>query len=151
MTINRLTVAAIDAAADSTRYTEQLAQGLAPHRVSKVYFGAMPRERLLMMRDEMRKQGKDFIPGGNAATIPIEEMGVPMADITTFVRLTDEEFEAKKKAMSAHATQLPADSPFASATPEQMREFMGTEVFQLIPWLSAHAYPVPEDDLFAGL
>lgn len=149
MAIHRLTLAALEAAADPSRYTEQ---GLAPHRVRKVYFGAMPRERLLQMREEARKQGKDFIPGGNAATLSVEEMGTPMADISTTVKLDDAEFEAKKRAMAAHATQMPADSPWAKATDEQLREFMGTEVFQLVaPPVSASAFPTPENDVFAGL
>ena len=149
MAIHRLTLAAIEAAADASRYAEQ---GQPPHRVRKVYYGAIPRERLLEMREEARKQGQDFIPGGNAATLPVEEMGTPMAEITTFVKLNDAEFAAKRQAMAAHATQMPADSPFAKATEEQLRQFMGTEVFQLVaPPISASTYPRPEDDVFAGL
>lgn len=149
MAIHRLTLAAVEAAADANRYA---GQGEAPHRVRKLYYGAMPRERLLEMREEARKQGQDFIPGGNAATLPVAEMGTPMAEITTFVKLNDAEYEAKRRAMTAHATQMPADSPFAKATEEQMRQFMGTEVFQLVaPPISASTYPTPEDDVFAGL
>ena len=149
MAIHRLTLAALAAAADPSRYPQL---GLEPHRVRKVYYGALPRERLMQMREEARKQGRDFIPGGNAATLPIEEMGTPMSDITTFVKLNDAEFEAKKRAMAAHATQMPADSPWAKATDEQLREFMGTEVFQLVaPPISASTYPTPERDVFAGL
>lgn len=149
MAIHRLTLSALEAAADPARYPEH---GLPPHRVRKVYYGAMPRERIVQMREEALKQGRDFTPGGNAATIPFEQMGTPMADITTFVTLNDAEFEAKLRAMAAHATQMPADSPWASATPEQLREFMGREVLQLAPPpVSAHAYPTPEDDIFPGL
>src|SRR6185312_4602378 len=83
MAIHRYTLAAVQAAADPARYPEQIAGGLAPHRVRKVYYNGFPRERMLAMRDEARKMGQDFIPGGNAATIPVEEMGTPMADITT--------------------------------------------------------------------
>lgn len=149
MAIHRLTLAALEAAADPSRYPER---GMAPHRVRKVYFGAIPRERLLQMREEARKQGQDFIPGGNAATLPVEEMGTPMDEITTVVRLSDAEYEAKRRAMAAHATQMPADSPWAKATEEQLREFMGTEVFQLVPPpISAGTFPTPERDVFAGL
>jgi LmbE family N-acetylglucosaminyl deacetylase len=152
MAIHRFALAAIAAATDPARYPEQVRAGLTPFRVRKVYYGAMPRERLLAMVEEARKQGQDFIPGGDAGTIPLEEMGTPMADITTFVRLNDAEFEAKRHSMAAHATQMPADSPFAKATPEQLREFMGMEVFQLVPPpVSDRAYPTPEDSPFAGL
>jgi LmbE family N-acetylglucosaminyl deacetylase len=152
MAIHRYTLAAIAAAADPARYYSQLAAGLQPHHVSKVYFTAIPRERLLAIRDEARARGQDFIPGGDEATIPVEEMGTPMAEITTFIRLGDAEWEAKQRSMRAHATQLPADSPFASANPEELRSFMGSETLVLAPPpISDRAYPTPEDDVFAGL
>ncbi|HLY29535.1 MAG TPA: PIG-L family deacetylase [Ktedonobacterales bacterium] len=152
MAIHRLTLAAVFAAADPARYPEQLVNGVEPHRVRKVYYTGMPRERLLEMRREMQSRGQDFIPGGNAATIPVEEMGTPMAEITTYITLNDDEFAAKRNAMAAHATQLPADSPFSQASPEDMRAFMGTEPFVLAaPPISDRAYPTPETDLFAGL
>ena len=152
MAIHRYTLGAVQAAADPARYPEQVAAGLAPHRVRKVYYNGFPRERMLAMRDEARKLGQDFIPGGNAATLPIEEMGTPMADITTVVTLNDAEYAAKQQSMRAHATQMPADGPFTQATPEQLREYMGRETLVLAPPpISDRVYPTPEDDVFAGL
>lgn len=152
MAIHRLAVAGVSAAADSAEFPEQLAQGVQPHRVRKVYYTAIPRERLLAMRDEARARGVDFIPGGDEATIPVEEMGMPLALISTRMRLNDEEYAAKRNAVMSHKTQLPADSPWASATEEQLREFMGTETLVLAPApISDKEYPTPEDDLFAGL
>lgn len=150
--IHHLTLAAIQAAADASRYPEQVARGLAPHRVRKVYYSAIPRERLQAMRAQMQARGEDFVPGGNAATIPVEEMGTPAAQITTHTTLTDDEFAAKQRAMQAHATQLPSNSPWQSAPPEQLRAMMGSESFELAaPPVSDRAYPTPESDLFAGL
>ena len=152
MAIHRLTLAAIKAAADPERYPELARDGLAPHSVRKVYYIATPRERLVEIRAEAQAQGHDFIPGGDAGTIPFEEMGTPMAEITTRITLNDAEFEAKMRSMQAHATQMPADSPWAQATPEQLREFMGGETLVLAPPpISDRAYPTPEDDIFAGL
>ncbi|WIG58564.1 MAG: hypothetical protein OJF49_001310 [Ktedonobacterales bacterium] len=152
MAIHRLTLAALAAAADPVRYPEQIRDGLRPHRPRKVYYGAMPRERILKMRDEARAAGQDFIPGGDEATLPIEEMGTPERDITTWIRLTDDEFAAKYTALSQHATQLPKDSPWAKMPPEQLRAMMGAEVLQLVPPpISDRAYPTPETDIFAGL
>ncbi|SRR5579875_428103 len=152
MAIHRLTLAAVFAAADPVRYSHQLAGGIMPHRVRKVYYTAIPRERLLEMRREAQSRGQDFIPGGNAATLPVEEMGTPISEITTIITLNDEEFEAKRNAMAAHATQMPKDSPFARATPEEMRAFMGRETFTLAaPPISDRAFPTPETDIFAGL
>ena len=52
----------------------------------------------------------------------------------------------------SHKTQLPADSPWANATEEQLRQFMGTETLVLAPSpISDKDYPTPEDDLFTGL
>jgi LmbE family N-acetylglucosaminyl deacetylase len=150
--IHRLTIAGVSAAADPANFADQIAQGLAPHRVRKVYYSAFPRERMLAMRDEARARGDDFIPGGDEATIPVEDMGTPMSEITTIVRLSDEEYAAKRNAVMAHKTQLPADSPWSSATEEQIREFMGKETFTLTSApTSASDFPTPEDDLFAGL
>ena len=152
MAIHRLTLAAVEAAPNPRAYPEQIAQGLAPHRVRKVYFGGMPRERMLRMVEEARKEGRDFIPGGNAATIPLEQMGTPEAEITTRIALTPEEFERKLGAVQQHATQLPEENPWTRATPDQIYQFMGSEYFVLAPPpLSDRAYPTPETDLFAGL
>jgi LmbE family N-acetylglucosaminyl deacetylase len=152
MAVHRLVLVAIAAAADATRFPAQMVEGLAPHRVRKVYYTSFPRARMRQMIEQARAAGGDFSPGGDAATIPIEEMGTPDELITTHILLSDAEFAAKQHAMAAHATQMPADSPWSRATPEQFREFMGVESFQLsAPPLSDRLYPMPEDDLFAGL
>ncbi|HKD75375.1 MAG TPA: PIG-L family deacetylase [Ktedonobacterales bacterium] len=152
MAVHRLALAAIPASADPARYPDQIAGGLAPHRVRKVYLQTVPRERLLQMIEAARREGHDFVPGGNAATIPVEEMGSPEAEITTVITLTDEELSRKQQAMQAHVTQISPDNPFARASVEELRQMMGFESFILLPSpYSDRAYPTPEDDLFAGL
>jgi LmbE family N-acetylglucosaminyl deacetylase len=153
MAVHRYTLAAVAAAANPAWYPEQLAAGLQTHRVSKVYYTAFPRERMLEMRERMREEGQEeFVPGGDEATLPLEEMGTPMAEITTVIHLDDAEFAAKQRSMRAHATQMPADSPFTRASPEELRAFAGHEMFVLAPPpVSDRAYSTPEDDLFAGL
>jgi LmbE family N-acetylglucosaminyl deacetylase len=112
----------------------------------------MPRSRMMQMREAAQASGSDFTPGGNAATIPIEEMGTPDERITTVMVLNDEQFSRKLRALQAHATQMPKDSPWAQATPQQLREFMGRESLELAPSpISDRDYPTPEDDIFAGL
>lgn len=146
--IHHRTLAGLAAAADPARYPG----AGEPHRVCKVYFGAMPRSRLLKMREEARARGEDFVPGGDQATLPVEEMGTPDEAITTRAVLDDAAFAAKRRAMAAHATQMPADSPWAQASEEQLRQFMGVETYQLVPPpISVRAFPTPEDDVFAGL
>lgn len=151
--IHQLTLAAVAAATDPVRYPRHMAEGLAPHQTAKVYYTAPSRERLAARRAEMAAAGQgDFMPGGNAATIPFEQMATPEAEITTRVVLTDAEIEAKRAALAAHATQMPPEGMFRSLPPEGLREFLGLETFTLAPPpISARAYPTPEDDLFAGL
>ena len=102
-------------------------------------------------REEAQRDGRAYIPGRNAATIPFEEMGTPEEDITTRIGLTDDEFAAKLQAVRAHATQLPASNPWTRLEPDALRAIMGAEAFQLVPEYSDRQYPTPEDDLFAGL
>jgi LmbE family N-acetylglucosaminyl deacetylase len=146
MAIHRLTLAALQAAADSERTSDQ-----PPHRVRKLYYAGFPRERMVKMREEAEREGRDYSPGGNAATIPFEEMGTPEAEITTRIVLSDEEFIAKMEAARAHATQLPASSPWLRLDAAALRAFMGVEAFQLVPEFADRPYATPEDDLFAGL
>jgi LmbE family N-acetylglucosaminyl deacetylase len=149
--IQRFALAAAACAADS-RYPAQLAGALAPHRVAKVYYFAPSRERLTEMREQLRARGEDFLPGGDAATIPFEQMATPEAEITTRVRLTDGELGAKQRALAAHATRMPPGNPFAASGGEQARMVLGVETFQLLPPpVSVRAFHVPEDDLLSGL
>ena len=46
---------------------------------------------------------------------------------------------------------MPKDSPWAQATPDQLRMFMGIEHFELVPAYCVGTFAVPEDDVFAGL
>jgi LmbE family N-acetylglucosaminyl deacetylase len=146
MAIHRLTLAALKAADDPARIVNQ-----APHRIKKLYYTGTSRERMAARRAQARREGRDYTPGGNVATIGFEAMGTPEAEITTRVVLSDEEFAAKMRAVRTHATQLPADNPWMTLAPDALRAFMGVESFQLIPLLSTGEYAVPEDDLFAGL
>jgi LmbE family N-acetylglucosaminyl deacetylase len=153
MAISRFALTAAAAAADPARYPEQLTGGAEPHRTAKVYLLAPPRERMIAMREMMRARGDDFLPGGNAATIPFEQMATPEAEITTRITLSDAELDAKQQAMRSHATQMPPGNRFSMLSDrEQVRMAMGQEYFQLLPPpYSARAFPVPEEDLFAGL
>jgi LmbE family N-acetylglucosaminyl deacetylase len=146
MAIHRLTLAALKGAADPEYDSRQ-----APHLIKKLYYAGFSRERMVKMREEAAREGRDYNPGGNAATIPFEEMGTPEADITTRIILSDDEFAAKLRAVQAHATQLPPTNPWTRLEPGALRAFMSTEAFQLIPDFSDRQYPTPEDGLFAGL
>lgn len=142
--IHFLTLAAIQAAADAAQYPEQG----AAHRVRKVYYSAAPRSFLL----QMLQRDPTFTPGGDEATIPVTQMGTADDEITTRLVLTDAEYQAKMRAMLAHATQIGPENPIVGAPDAERRLFMGVENFKLAPPpFSDRVYPTPEEDLFAGL
>lgn len=148
MRIHELAISAVTAAADPAQYP----QSGSAHRVSKVYYSSPSREALLTIREIMRARGEDFVPGGNAATIPVEAMGIPEAELTTTIHLSDDEFAAKMRAMRAHASQMPAGTPFLEEDSPFQTMRLSDESFILAPPpLSDTAYPTPEDDLVAGL
>lgn len=147
--IHHLTNDAVLAAADPAKYPE----AGTPHRVRKLYYQTVSREKFLALQQAMPAQdGQDSVPGGDQATIPLEAMGSAASDITTSVTLDDAEYADKARAMVAHATQMPADGPMNQGTDEQRRMFMGFEDFILVPPpYSDREYPTPETDLFDNL
>jgi LmbE family N-acetylglucosaminyl deacetylase len=148
--IHRLTVEAFHQAGDPACYPEQLGGGLEPFAPQKLYIVALPRARMRAVRERMRAQGVELRPGGNAATIPIEEMGVPDEQITTTIPLSDRELDAKLRTMRAHRSQMKPDSPLNRLPPDAVREWLGTERFVLLYPEGAPGNGA-EHDLFAGL
>ena len=151
MAIHRLTVAAFQQAGDPTCYPEQLAEGLRPYAPQKLYFTAFARSVMRTMREALREAGAaDFRPGGNAATIPLEEMGTPDALITTTITLDERQLDAKLRAMRAHRTQMNPRNPINLLSPEAIRAWLGTERFvRASP--PAGSRDADEHDLFAGV
>ncbi len=153
MAIHRLTLSAFPKAGDPTCYPEQLANGpdgLRPYAPQKQYITANPRSAMRKMREELLAQGIDFRPGGNAATISIEQMGTPDDEITTTVPLDDREFNAKMDAMQAHKTQMSPDAPFNRIPRAELRGWLGTERFVRLVPLGGPG-DGSEHDLFAGV
>ena len=144
--IHYLTVAAFTLAAQPSAYPEQILEGLEPYAPSRLYAVAMLDSSMKKMLGEMQAQGINFLPGGDAATIPLEEMGTPDERVAIEMILTDSEYEAKMNAMAAHRTQMPASSPLNSLSDEARRQWLGTERFAL---LRSHG-PLASD-LFDGI
>ena len=150
ITIQRWTVAAFGQAGDPACYPEQISEGLEPHAPQKLYEVGFARGAMRRMRERMQAEGVTFRPGGNAATIPLEEMGVPDEEITTEIYLTEPEMQAKLGAMGAHATQMPPRSPFRQLAPDDLRAWMGVERYVLqVPERGSDTGP--EHDLLAGV
>jgi mycothiol S-conjugate amidase len=148
--IHRLTVAAFKEAGDPARYPEQLENGLQPYAPQKLYVVAFSISVLRTVREAMTARGFDYRPGGNAATIPRDQIGASDERITTAIELTDEQFETKIRAMRAHRTQMQPNGTINQLPPEALRAWLGTERFILLepPGAPGNA---AEHDLFAGV
>jgi LmbE family N-acetylglucosaminyl deacetylase len=128
MAIHRLSVAAFQQAGDPTCYPDQLAAGLRPYAPQKLYFTAYARSAMCTMRETLLEAGgTDSRPGGNAATIPLEEMGTADELITTAITLDGWQLDAKLRAMRAHRTQMGPRNPINRLSPDATRAWLGTE------------------------
>jgi LmbE family N-acetylglucosaminyl deacetylase len=147
--VHRFTVAAFHRSGDPTCYPEQLTDGLEAYAPQKLYAMAFPRSVMRKMRRELEQQGQDLRPGGDQATIPLEEMGTPDDLITTVITLTEQQIEAKLGVSMAHRTQMSPQSPIEGQRPQAYLEWISTERFVLL--YPPGAAPNSEDDLFAGV
>lgn len=140
---HQITVAAFDAAGDSSRYSEQ---GLEPWQPQKLYYNAIPVSGLKKMEQYFRSVGitspferEDLTP---------ESFGTPDEQITTRVDVRDY-IERKRDALRCHRTQIAADSFFFTVPEMFSDEAMGFEYFVRVRSLVDAS--TPEEDLFAGI
>ena len=85
-------------------------------------------------RDEFRRllaQAKDLGLLDLPETEGVDErMGLPASDLTTAVNVNDQ-LETKRRAMAAHASQIPPDSFFLTMPPAAFAAAFGTEWYRL--------------------
>lgn len=146
--IHRLTISAFQKAGDSTCYPEQLRDGLRPHAPHKLYAHALAWSVMRKVFQQIRAGGSRPAPGGDAATIPVHQMGTPDEQITTLAPLEGWQLAAKMAAMQAHRTQANPDGPFYHFPSGAVREWLEMERFRLIYPPNTQAR---EDDLFVGV
>jgi N-acetyl-1-D-myo-inositol-2-amino-2-deoxy-alpha-D-glucopyranoside deacetylase len=143
--IHHIAKAAFAAAAEPRRYEEQIEDSLQPHQASKLYFTAIPRRFFRSVVAKMEELGME-VPARYRERQ--DSFGLPDDSCTTDIYVQDF-WDTKQEAVMCHATQLSADSIFATLPPDIMRELQAWECFQL-----AESF-VGEDedshDLFAGL
>lgn len=120
-------LAAFDAAADPSRFPEQIGNGLAPHAPCKLYRFEIAREIL------------------DRWEVPLA--GVPERELTTFID-TSGEVETKIAAFSAHRTQERDARRILSR--EGFREFCRRETYVLARSRNCDI-AIPETDLFQGI
>jgi mycothiol S-conjugate amidase len=137
------TMAALDAAADASRFPE-LGE---PWEVSKVYYNQtfskarVEALHLAMVDADLDSPYHDWLKNW-------EDRPDDAARITTKVPCADW-FDVRDRALLAHRTQIAPDSMWFQVPREFQREVWPTEDFQLAR--STVPAALPEDDLFAGL
>ncbi len=140
---HRISMAALDAAADPTKWPEHG----EPWQVAKVYYQmSFHRSRFARLDQLMHEEG---LPSPYAERLS-EWAEDPEAEarLTTFVPCGDY-FPIRDAALKAHATQVDPDG-FWFAVPLKIQQVgWPTEDFQLVR--SMVPTELPEDDLFAGL
>jgi LmbE family N-acetylglucosaminyl deacetylase len=122
------TKAAFEAAADASRYPEQIAAGLEPHQAKKLYFTSIPQRFFRDMVAKMQELGI-ALPERYLNRLD-EPFGLPDDACTTDIDVQDF-WDVKQAAVQCHATQLNPDSIFALLPPEAMRDLQAWECFQL--------------------
>ena len=121
---HKAAVDAFSAAADPSRYPEQLIRGLQPHRPEALYYGVFPRSAARSIHAAITEQGmhSDFLK------LDPEAMGVPDEEITTVVDVGGF-VDRKVEAAGCHRTQIQGDGPF-DWLPEPLRgNLLSTEHF----------------------
>ncbi len=106
----------------------------------KVYESVVARERIERMAEAMRAMGIDDMPDDDI------ELGVPEATITLTLDVRAH-LPAKRRAMAAHASQIPPSSFFLTIPPEFFESGFGYEEYRLRGAPSA----LTETSLFDGL
>ena len=143
---HRVTVAAVDAAADPA-YAPELGE---VWEADKLYWTAIPKSVLQAGIDELKAAGhSDFFGVDSADDLPF---GVSDDEVTTEVDAS-EHLEAKVAAMRAHRTQIAVDGPFFALSNNVGQRAFGVEHFVLArgPRGEARGPLGREGDLFDGL
>jgi mycothiol S-conjugate amidase len=139
--IHRWATEAFAAAGDPARYPEA-GPAWQPDRL---FYGSIPRSALRRMVKLFTESGLESAFTG----MDPEQMGMPDEDVTNVADVSAY-VDLKMDSLRRHATQLPANSPFARLPVEATRKMRGTEHFML-----AAGTPLPAGadpgDLLAGL
>ena len=143
---------AFSAAGDSSRYGEQLSDGLEPYAPSKLYYVAFPSSMVRAFQEMMKAAGVE----SSFTEIDPETLGIPDKDITTVVDVGGYS-DQKRRAILCHRTQI-QEYQFWDRMPESVRaRFLSHEYFVRAepPFLLGHdvrpGHDVGEDDLFGDV
>jgi LmbE family N-acetylglucosaminyl deacetylase len=142
--IHRWTIIAVDLAAETDCFPEQLVDSCRPHQVRKVYLRALPETQVAAMSDG-DKPAAVMMDG-----VPFAFHGRPPEEITTVIDVGDY-VDQKLRGIRCHVTQIGQDSPYDRAPDRIVRQ----------PWFQSECFVLakstigrPEDletDLLTGL
>lgn len=142
---NRITVAAFEAAANSTRFPS----AGPPWQPLKLYYTAIPRSRVAVFAQRMIEAG--ITPPFDATEGDEPGFGTPDELVTTSIDVS-QQVERKHRALLAHATQMGPEVFFSQLPVAVFHEIFGLETFQLAKTADGFRHADgPEDDLFAGV
>jgi N-acetyl-1-D-myo-inositol-2-amino-2-deoxy-alpha-D-glucopyranoside deacetylase len=139
---HRVTVAAVDAAADPGGYADA---GPA-WAVAKLYYTAIPMSFLRLGFEALKEMGEEA-PFG-VTSVDDLPFGDPDEIVTTQIDARDH-LDAKIEAMRAHSTQIQLDGPFFALSNNVGQRAFGFEHYRLVRGTLAAG--TPESDLFAGI
>src|SRR5687768_2669734 len=141
--VSTLTTAAFRSAAEADQFSEQLEQGLEPHRASKLYYAQFPQN---LAADLIAALSVEH-DAPNLWEFDADLFGVPEELITTTINVADE-VSNKIQALRCHRTQLAADNVFALIDEPTARRFLSREYFRLV--VPETMRGVVEEDLFSN-
>lgn len=138
--VHEVTIAALDAAADKTKYPD----AGEPWQVLKLYYSVFSMRKLRAIHDMLLNLGVESPFPQDWSQFPDND-----AQITTRIDVADW-MEKRTEALRAHATQIDPNSPMWFGMPPDLeREISGEDDYVLAKSLVETS--LPEDDLFAGL
>ncbi len=135
---NRVTLRAFKASGDPQF---EIGEALAPWQPAKLYYTAIPLERIRRMYRIVKDRGEE--PGFDP-----EVIGTPEDKITTVVDVR-EYLSQKLEALNCHQSQMNPDSIIRRMSEEWRLEVMGYEHFECVHGCTAA--DTKETDLFEGL
>ena len=135
---NRVTLRALQASADA-RF--EIGEALEPWRPSKLYYTAIPLERIRRMHRIVKEGGEE--PGFDPDVI-----GTPEEKISTIVDVR-KYLSQKLEALNCHQSQMNPNSVIRRMSEEMRVEAMGYEHFECVQGCTAA--DTQETDLFEGL
>jgi len=135
--VNKITLSAIAASGDPSMYPEI---PLPPWRPERLYYIAIPKSRLLKMKEIIEKRGERF-------DYDIDFMGTPDEEITTIIDVSPF-IDQKIRAIYSHRSQIGPRSLVSRMTEPFRSEAMGKECYVCVIGCKGG---VSADNLFEGI